>query len=178
MTIVIERAKALMNEPQVALWQQAEALHKLAEKFAEGAQFRDYYDAAADIYVAADRVGDAMDSAWAPDTTGNGPRRPEDVRWAPWAAVEHWILKEASGTGSARVLAVSYLAHAMGIGLDHEESAGGVLDSQRKPLLKNMLVFRRPPVLPSRFWRIFVNYHRALHRELEMQGRIPEGARS
>lgn len=127
-------------------------------------------DASRPIHAAASKLAEAMDAA--------GIDRDEDDRrivpydedgWKPWEAIERWILHDGWTTGSARVLAICYLAKTLGIKLKWKEVYGGSLDTARTKLATDLVKARQPAGLPLNFWRIYADYRESLVRELDYQ---------
>lgn len=89
----------------------------------------------------------------------------------PYDDVEDWILRDGSGTGSARSLAVCYLGLLLGLKLDWTGLCSG-LDTERTALaqrLRQAARSERPARLPNGFWRIFVKYRTTVAKEWESQ---------
>lgn len=128
-------------------------------------------DADDGLIAAATSLSDAMDRATKPMDPETGRRLDEHDydAWAAVEAVEKWILHEASGTGSARVMAICYLSKAMVLGIDYVDCWQGTLDDSRIAMTKAMLNTWPATGLPDRFWRIFWDYREALVREMRLQ---------
>lgn len=89
----------------------------------------------------------------------DGDPVPPDPRWDPWTDVEDWVVGKGKYTGSARRLAVLYLARTLGLSLERADFAAGGLDAEnqfRARVLMNAPA--RPEGLPPRFWTVAMMY--------------------
>ncbi len=121
-----------------------------------------------DLYTAVASLARAMDAAGVERGEFGERLHPCDEEgWRPWEAVERWVLADGDGTGSARVLAVCYLATSLGVQLDWRAVCGGTLDGARTRLAEELIRTRKPAGLPRCFWRTFVIYRESLAREMD-----------
>jgi hypothetical protein len=159
--------KSLMNLPQRVLWGQMRQLEGLAR----GTLIKEF-GADHTLFDALDTMGKAMDELAVPPDADSGNKPPRSDAWEPYAPVERWILRDGSGTGSARDMACCYLAHLIGFKkIDPHEIYRGNLDREREALVTAMLAAPRPADFPRPpFWRIYWRYEETLRRELERQG--------
>jgi hypothetical protein len=160
----------LMTPLQKELWAEIRRLERFAQQH-EIAR----HDARSAIHEGLEALAQAMDELQHPmDDNDQKPRR--SGAWEPWEPIEDWILRRGSGTGSARDMAVCYLAHMLGIPLlgiplDMERVYGGTLDEERTRMIETALAAPRPADVPMwPFWRIFWLYEQALEREMQNQG--------
>lgn len=102
----------------------------------------------------------------------NNDQKPQrSGAWKRWEPVERWILRDGSGTGSARDMGVCYLAHMLGIPLDLRRVYSGTLDEERTRIIEAALTTPRPADVPMwPFWRISWLYEQALERDMQNQG--------
>jgi len=89
----------------------------------------------------------------------DGDPLPDDPQWEPWTDVEEWVLEKGKYTGSARRLAVLYLAKALDLTLERDDFAAGGLDAENTPRAQVLMNAReRPEGLPPRFWTVAMMY--------------------
>lgn len=123
-----------------------------------------------EIYGAVRALATALDAAAVERDEDDCRVHPYDEEgWKPWEAAERWILRDGYTTGSARVLAICYLAKTLGLKLKWREVYAGTLDTARASLATDMIKAHKPAGLPLRFWRIYTSYRESLVRELELQ---------
>lgn len=166
-----------LNELQQQLAAEIVRLEQLARNVAAR---RWNTGADADIFRAGDKLAAAMQDLGLPRDEEGETVRPYDCDDSaaeqayhalrqPFDDVEAWILREGSGTGSARSLAVCYLAKVLGLTLDWKDACVG-LDQERTGLAQRMLGAKVPIHLPNGFWQIFVSYRERAAEEWERQG--------
>jgi hypothetical protein len=164
--------RPLMNDRQNGIWRELLALETLCSDLGLAKNSSDacgqVLDACQSLAFAMDQLGLAYDE--------HGMALPKSPAWAPFSVVEDWCLMTAIGTGSARRLAVVYLAcvlrgrvdlGAVSLASIHSAMMRG-LDDDRIAMVDAILGATLPDdETPPGFWRIFWRYRGELEREIE-----------